>query len=300
MGLKREGSRPRVVALLPAWQSAQYIEPTLASLASQSFSSFEILISVDRSTDGTADICRRFAECRENVRVVVQKRRLGWIENVNWLLANADGDYFLFASDDDLLAPDYVEKLVGALEADGRAVLAFSDVEAVEADGRTSILRFLALEGSDTAFERANRIIRRPSNWYLPYHGVFRAAAEGVGGLERHRLGEFAADWPWVLNMALVGKIVRVPEVLYRKRRRPASLSFGWSYSQSNWLAAAASCARVIRRSRLDGLSKSRLLALLFALQFRNMIAAMLPPVLKLALRPVAGSLVRPGRPGTG
>jgi glycosyltransferase involved in cell wall biosynthesis len=301
MGLKGDGSRPRVVVLLPAWQSAEFIEPTLASLANQSLSGLEILISVDRSNDDTADICRRFAEYRANVRLVVQERRLGWIDNVNWLLANADGDYFLIASDDDLLAPDYVEKLLGALETDEKAVLAFSDVEALEEDGRTSILRFLALEGRRTAFERASQIVRRPSSWYIPYHGLFRAGGKRVPGLERHRMGEFAADWPWVLNMALIGHFVRVPEVLYRKRRRPTSLSFGWSYSQRNWLATATGCARVIRRSRLGRVAQGRLLALLFALQFRNLIAAMLPPVLRAALRPVAGSLgVRARHPGAG
>jgi glycosyltransferase involved in cell wall biosynthesis len=268
------GPRPRVVALVPAWQSAEYIEATLASIERQTWPDLHVLISVDQSSDRTAEICRAFARRHGRAEVVVQAQRLGWIGNVNWLLAHADGDYLLLAGDDDLLAPTYVERLLPALEARPSAVLAFSDVELVHHDGHVELLRYRALEGVASRVVRAAQVLRRTRGWWLPYRGVFRAAAaRQIGGLRRHKAGEFAADWPWHLEMALIGELVRVPEPLYRKHARAESVSGGWDYSQRNWFAVSLSCVEAIRRSRLGFLRKAALIALLWALHGRNTLA---------------------------
>ncbi len=48
--------------------------------------------------------------------MIRQPVRLGWIGNANALLRAAAGDYVFFAFHDDPLQPDYVERLVDALE----------------------------------------------------------------------------------------------------------------------------------------------------------------------------------------
>ena len=84
---------PRVVALLPAWNSATFIEPTLESLAAQTYGNLEVLISDDASSDATAELCTCFAAGRPQFRLMRQARRQGWIGNVNALLREARADY---------------------------------------------------------------------------------------------------------------------------------------------------------------------------------------------------------------
>jgi hypothetical protein len=211
-------SHSRVVALVPAWTAADFIGETLDALAAQSCPNLEILVSDDASPDDTVAICERYAARDARFRVIRQPRNLGWTENVNALLREARGDYFLIAGHDDLLAPGYVERCVAGLEAEPRAVVAFSDVVLVKADGRRELKSYALLDGISDRALRARRIARRKGAHWIPYRGVFRApAARVIGGLRRHLGGEFSADWPWLLHLSLLGGFVRIPEPLYTK-----------------------------------------------------------------------------------
>ena len=236
---------PRVVALVPARNAEAFIGQTLSSLAAQTYAGLEVLISDDASTDRTPSICAAFAATTPRVRYVAQRKQLGWIGNVNALLDAADGDYVFFALHDDPLDPAYVERLVGALEAHPRAVLAFADVEA---SGRQ--WTYTRLEGVDDRFERARRILTRHGPWWVPYRGLFRlVVARQIGGMRPHIAGEFMADWPWLLRLSLLGEFVRVPEPLVRKVWLQRGLSLEWRRSPWQNLGVAFACMGVIRRA---------------------------------------------------
>jgi glycosyltransferase involved in cell wall biosynthesis len=243
---------PLVTACVPAWNAASFVEETLAALAAQTHPRLRILVADDASTDGTAAICERFAAGDARFRVIRRPVRLGWVGNVNALLAEAEGDHLLIAAHDDHPLPRYVERLAGALDRHPRAVLAFSDVEAVHVDGRRETRVYRALDGVGSAADRARRLLAQTAHWSTPFRGVVRVAAVAeAGGLRRHAAGEFSADWPWLVRLALIGELVRVPEVLLIKHYRPGGLSRSWDYGLRSWLAVAGSCAREIRRSRL-------------------------------------------------
>ena len=92
----------------------------------------------------------------------------------------------------------------------------------------------------------------RLDHWWAPNRGVFRSEAAGrIGGLQRHLAGEFSADWPWLVHMALLGESIRVPEVLVEKYYQSSSLSRTWNHGPRHRLAAALSCAREIHRAQL-------------------------------------------------
>ena len=125
-----DSRKAKVVALLPAWNAQGFIGATLQSLAAQSWPNFEVLVSVDKSTDDTGPICRRFAENDNRFQVIEQKERLGWIGNVNALLSAVEADYLLIAYHDDVLHPDHVTTLAPLLDARPHAVIAYGDIRA--------------------------------------------------------------------------------------------------------------------------------------------------------------------------
>lgn len=195
--------------------------------------------------------------------------------NVNALLGEARGaDYLLFAFQDDLPEPGYVERCVAALEADPDAVLAFSDIRLIRQDGTAEERTYTRLEGVTDRIERARRIARLEGSWWIPNRGVFRAsAAREIGGLRRHAAGEFSADWPWLLEMSLLGGFVRIPERLVTKFYLPDSLSRSWRFGARQWAAVTASAMTAVSRRRLPARDQVRLHATLasFALrQFRR------------------------------
>lgn len=251
---------PKAVALLPAWKAEDFIDETLQCLSAQTYPHFEVIVSVDLSTDGTADICRRHALADRRFRVIEQRERLGWIGNVNALLKEADGDYFLLAFHDDLLSPDHVETLVGVLEKNPNAVIAYSDVKARYPHGKIVDRVYTEMDGVKEARKRVRNVIRQKGFWSVPNHGVFRAwAADRIGGHREHRAGEYSADWPWLLHMALLGEFVRAPGFLCFKNYKQNSLSHTWRRDLREIYGVTEDCARVVLASKLPPLHKAQL-----------------------------------------
>jgi glycosyltransferase involved in cell wall biosynthesis len=213
----------------------------LASLAAQTYSNFEVLISDDASTDRTVEICEAHANADPRFRVLRQTARLGWVGNANRLLDVARGKYAFFAAHDDPVEPDCVATLVDALEASPDAVLAYADVDI---GGR--LHEYREVEGIGSRAERARRIILRRGEWWIPFRGLFRLeVAHAIGGLRRHLAGEYKADHLWLLRLALAGSFVRVPRVLVHKQVRPDTLSAAWGREQTPWHSAALLLAGV-------------------------------------------------------
>lgn len=256
-------SPPRVVALLPAWNAESFIEASLRALAGQTCQNFSVVISVDQSTDDTARVCRAFAETDERFTVVEQQQRLGWTGNVAALLELADADYFLFACHDDVPLPSHATRLVALLETNPQAVIAYSDIKAHFTFDRVDDCISTELDREPDAARRAESIIRRRGQWWTPVHGVFRAATlRKVGPFRRHRAGEFSADWPWLLRMALNGEFIRAPEFLMDKYYKTGSLSHEWRGASWELAGVVEDCARAVVSSDLPVAEKLRLVAL--------------------------------------
>ena len=262
---------PLVVALVPTWNAAAFISRTLEALSAQTYPRLEILISDDASTDDTAELCARHAAEDARMRLIRQPRNLGWVGNVNALLAAAHGDYFLFAFQDDLPEPTYVERCVAALEADPGAVIAFSDIALVQQDGRRETRTFELFDGRTSRWERSRRMAGQRGNWWIPNRGVFRSsAAREIGGLRRHAAGEFSADWPWLLHMSLLGSFARVPEMLCTKIYQPRSLSRTWNFGARSWCAVALSASAAVSRAKVPASEKALLQVILARFAWRH------------------------------
>lgn len=239
---------PRVVACMPAWNAAAFIGTVLESLAEQTYANLDVLISVDLCNDGTAAICTEFAERHSNFEVLRQSTRLGWVENSNVLIREAKGDYLFFAFHDDPLLPTYVSRLVEVMERNPNAANVFSDMTSDR-----GIEAYCELEGVTDRFDRARKLLTPSGPWWCPNRGLFRAdAAKRLGGLRRHMGGEFGADWPWLMSLAMRGEFVRVPEPLIFKNRRPEGLNAKFIKSATLWkrLCVRLACLREIRRAR--------------------------------------------------
>ncbi len=230
----------RVVIAIPAWEAAEFITTTLASVAAQSWTELRVLVSVDASRDETTSVCRDFAATDPRFAILEQPRRLGWIENTNAVVEAAQGEFIALVSHDDSIAPDFVERLVGALDARPDAVLAFGDLEQVDARGRLlHVDRYEPLEGLTDPVARAREVIRGRGAWFVPFHGLGRLpVVRSLGGLRPHAEGEFAADQVWLLGMALRGALVRVPQVLYTKANTERNLSRDWNGSDRSRMSA--------------------------------------------------------------
>ncbi len=122
----RTDTRPRVSIGVPVYNGERYIAETIDSILAQTFRDFELIISDNASTDGTSTICRRYAAADGRIRYFRNERNLGAAKNFNFLFTHAGGEYFKWASADNLIEPTFIERCVEVLDARPDAVVAFT------------------------------------------------------------------------------------------------------------------------------------------------------------------------------
>ncbi len=92
-----------------------YIQKCISSLLKQTYSSYEILLVDDGSNEDVADYCDELSHKDLRIRVYHQKNR-GVSSARNLGLEVAEGEYIAFVDADDWVEPDYIEKLLSAIE----------------------------------------------------------------------------------------------------------------------------------------------------------------------------------------
>jgi len=212
-----------VTICVPVYNGEDVVAETLASIERQSYRHLTVLISDDASDDGSVAVCRRFTR-DSRFQLSCQPTRRGWIENCNWLLANAHGDFVCILPHDDVLDPGYIEALLECLVDAPTSALAFSDIQTFG-----SMERVLSQESiCGNAFQRVYRFMTRHYDG-TAFRGLIRRQAVDIAaGLRGNRADNFAADLTWLARLARTGELRRVEDVLYHKRVSPESVSMRW------------------------------------------------------------------------
>jgi|ERR1700733_6714031 len=113
--------KPLVSILIPAYNAEKWVAYTIQSAIAQTWGHKEIIVVDDGSTDATAEVARRFAS--KGVKVVSTENQ-GLCGAVNHAYSLCQGDYIQELDSDDLLAPDKIERQLGALrESDSKRTL---------------------------------------------------------------------------------------------------------------------------------------------------------------------------------
>ena len=93
---------------------APYIEESICSILTQTYTDFEFLIIDDGSTDGTLNIIRKFDDPR--MRLITHSRNLGLIETLNQGIDLCTGEYIARMDGDDIALPHRFERQVNFMD----------------------------------------------------------------------------------------------------------------------------------------------------------------------------------------
>lgn len=99
-----------ITVIVPVYNVEQYLKRCVNSILSQSFSSFELLLINDGSTDQSGELCRLYEAQDTRVRVI-QKKNEGVSATRNLGVQEARGDFVTFIDSDDWVHEDYLSKL---------------------------------------------------------------------------------------------------------------------------------------------------------------------------------------------
>lgn len=211
------GRAPRLTVGLPTFNGERYLRESLDALLRQSFDNFELLISDNASTDRTAEICGQYEAADPRVRYFRQPANIGSAANHNFVVREARGELFKWASDDDLYHRDLLLRCVELLDRDLGTVVAHSLDAFIDEDGRViNETDYLLDTRSPSPVRRFRSLLYgRGGN---DIYGVMRTDV-----LRRtHMHGSYHnADRTLVAELALHGRFDHCPEVLYFRRDHP-------------------------------------------------------------------------------
>jgi glycosyltransferase involved in cell wall biosynthesis len=104
------GQRPFISVAIPTFRRPDMVRRAVDSVLQQDFSSWEVVISDDEGPEGASwGILSEYARKDPRIRVVVNRRGQGQVENTNNAMLACAGDWIKLLHDDDWLAPEALE-----------------------------------------------------------------------------------------------------------------------------------------------------------------------------------------------
>ncbi len=253
----------QITVVTPCFNSAEYLEQTILSVARQTGVSVEHIVIDDASTDDSVAVLERLAAQCPNLRVIKLDQNIGQARARNHGLDRASGDYIAFLDSDDHYVADDALARWHAAAANGADMvradyLRFKDGDAELAPATNS---FDGVRKDGVDIETYPELVNNTSCWLFLYRREF-LDRHNVRFSERLKQRE---DRPFFLLALLHARVVNlIPDRLIAYRIRPDSTMRRVTWEQLGLFAihlrlvseymtglAASDARRAFRRANL-------------------------------------------------
>ena len=200
---------PVVSVVVTTYNGSMLIDQTIASVLSQTFHNFELIVVDDLSTDNTVACVERYVDPR--IRLTRNSRNLGVVGSRNVGFSLARGRYIAALDHDDLSVPERLERQVGYLDAHPDVVLVGS--------------RWLNFSNGQTSLDPYEILDPPLVRWALHLSNImcYSTLMVRTGCLRRlsppmRQERVLADDFDFYHRLLCLGEIARLPEplVIYR------------------------------------------------------------------------------------
>lgn len=104
--------QPLVSICIPSYNGADFIEKAILSSQNQTYTTIEIIITDDCSTDTTLAIANKLAAADKRIKVFSNATNKGLINNWMSCVQHSSGEWIKFLFQDDLLEPTCVQQMM--------------------------------------------------------------------------------------------------------------------------------------------------------------------------------------------
>lgn len=229
-----KNNKPRVSIGLPVYNGEKYLEKAIDSILAQTFNDFELIISDNASTDRTSEICQAYANKDTRIRYYRNENNLGAAFNFNRVFQLSYGEYFKWASHDDIIAPDYILKCVDVLDNDDSIILCNSRVEFINEYGEV-IADYILKQNNVNSQKPQDRFgyLIYLHHWCFDVFGLIKSDALRKTSLIKTYPG---SDRALLAELSLLGRFYQIPQYLFFNRNHaersinaiPIQLRAGW------------------------------------------------------------------------
>jgi glycosyltransferase involved in cell wall biosynthesis len=220
----------RASIILPTYNGSKYLASAIESCLAQTYTNFELILVDDCSKDATPQIITDYVARDTRVRSIRHETNKYLPEGLNTGHRAARGEFLTWTSDDNLLRPNFLERMISFLQSNPAAGFVYSDYTEIDDDGH--VLR--------------RRVVTPPENlaWQSALGGSFlyrRTTFEKVGLYDPEMI--MAEDYDYWLRCYLEVPMITLHEDLYQYRFHEGSLT------ETRKTAQAAAVERVLRKN---------------------------------------------------
>lgn len=104
---------PKVSVIIPNCDGSRYIFDCLKSVRKSTYSNYEVIVVDNASRDGSPNVIKKDFP---NVKLILNRKNLGFTGANNIGMRNASGDIFFLLSDDTIIHEDLIKVLVSELK----------------------------------------------------------------------------------------------------------------------------------------------------------------------------------------
>lgn len=268
---------PLVSIGIPAYNRPDGLRITLQCIRNQTYPNLEVIVSDDCSpSDEVSQVVNEAILSRQQIRLYRQPENIGATLNCEFVLAQATGKYFLWADDEDLFEPEFVEKLVGCMESQPDLVACTCDIKTIDHHDNFVGLTQLNTIRPSTNWNVARKLFFQypTSNIFFCILGIFKTESlrrSNIRNLVGWKGYETNGEVPFLAQIATFGRMAAIPEALKTYRLNPDSIYHSEirSISRFDWFML-----RLVIRFRLCKIAVGSSLPILVKASLLNAVLA--------------------------
>ena len=236
--------------VMPVYDRLPFVQASVASVLSQTYENWELLIADDGSAEATRAYLRSLSDPR--IRVL----RLPHSENPaiarNAALGEARGRYVAFLDSDDLWEPAKLSRQLTVLAAHPECRWSYTGLRLIDSDGApVKSARWPSYDG-----DVVEPLLRIAINIATPTVMAERRLVEDAGGFDEQQ--KFIEDYDLWLRLALRSKVAFVDEELASVRLHADSYASNREGCYAGWDRLYVKAAAMLREPRLQRLCRRR------------------------------------------
>ena len=176
-----------ISAIVPVYNTEKLVGRCIDSVIAQTYPNWELILVDDGSTDGSLGVLSEYENKDSRIKVIHQDNAGPGLAR-NKGIENASGDYIVFVDSDDVIKPDYFEKL-----SHETADVVFIDIDQVDEDFHVQRKEHM----SDYQSLSKDDLLRSQMTGKFPWGGWRKAVKaelllKNKIGFTEHKVGEEA------------------------------------------------------------------------------------------------------------
>ena len=226
-------AKPRATVIMGAFNCAHTVDEAIASVISQSFQDWELVVCDDGSRDQTLSKLKDWARRDTRVRVIRNMENRGLSETLDACIAASRADLLIRQDADDVSLPGRFERLIMAMDQNPEASVIGTWVTCFDGKVDLGLIR--------TRPAPTKRDLVDGTVFFHPSCIMRKAAVLSVGGYGRHPWLRRSKDYYLWFRLYAAGMHgLNIQASLYRFREdsaawRRRSLSARWMESRVRW-----------------------------------------------------------------